>query len=594
MIRFLKTTNLNRIIVCGLTILCPCHAAFAQPSTVNSPEATPTVVLQNVNVIPMDRDVVEIGQTVLIRGDRIALIGTAAEIAIPAGASVIDGAGGYLLPGLTDAHVHLESWAGFRPDFGDAPLYLAQGVTTVINLRGSPMFLDWKRRIQTGQLLGPTIYTAGELVIGPRGPTLRRDSGEVVVGPNATTPDDVEREVAKQAGDGVDVIKYYGGLWRPAYLRMSQAARGKGIPIVGHRPLNLGFDALLEARQPLAHVYMLTNLYFWPIFSNRGHLLAGVASLVILILIAATWWRPVTPLLSRARVLTCGVLLAALVVLLLLIDGFFLDRLQLESNTFLAVLIILAAFVGLVTTALLVLTVKIWRDSSLSMLARLRPSLAVIAGIALAITLTVFWVPVSWRATDSGVDRMARSLRDAGISVQTTLIAFEGLTSGPGKLKSWQDDPAIDYLAADIRDGWRRLPLPESPVISPRAFEFMKTVTAALHRAGVQLVAGTDALGAPLIVPGTSLHRELQLLAECGITPYEVIRTATVNPAVFLGKDQEFGTVAVGKRADLLLVEENPLQNLATLREPIGIMVRGKYLSREKLQQMLSGLRGKS
>jgi len=79
--------------------------------------------------------------------------------------------------------------------------------------------------------------------------------------------------------------------------------------------------------------------------------------------------------------------------------------------------------------------------------------------------------------------------------------------------------------------------------------DFMKRVTATLHRAGVPLVAGTDALGAPLIVPGISIHEELRLLTESGLTPYEALRTATINPAVFLRKDQEFGTVHVGKRA---------------------------------------------
>jgi hypothetical protein len=159
----------------------------------------------------MDRERVEAGQSVVVEGDRIAAIGAAQDVVVPAGAIVIDGSGKYLLPGLTDAHVHLESWEGFRPDFGDAPLYLASGVTTVVNLRGTRTFLEWRRRILAGELVAPTIYSAGEFVIGPRGPTLRRNSGELVVGPNVNTPEDVAREVAVQASQGVDLIKYYGG-----------------------------------------------------------------------------------------------------------------------------------------------------------------------------------------------------------------------------------------------------------------------------------------------------------------------------------------------------------------------------------------------
>ena len=99
---------------------------------------------------------------------------------------------------------------------------------------------------------------------------------------------------------------------------------------------------------------------------------------------------------------------------------------------------------------------------------------------------------------------------------------------------------------------------------------FMKTVVGALHRAGVPLVAGTDAMGFPLIVPGASLHRELQLLTESGLTAYEAIRAATVHPAAFLHKEDEVGSIAVGKRADLLLVDGDPLQDLARLSGRAG------------------------
>ena len=104
------------------------------------------------------------------------------------------------------------------------------------------------------------------------------------------------------------------------------------------------------------------------------------------------------------------------------------------------------------------------------------------------------------------------------------------------------------------------------------------------------LVAGTDALGLSLIAPGSSLHRELELLHEAGLTPYEVLHTATVAPALFLGKTEEFGSIQVGRRADLLLVERDPLQDLSTLRQPLAVMVRGRWLRREQLDTMLAGL----
>jgi imidazolonepropionase-like amidohydrolase len=105
-------------------------------------------------------------------------------------------------------------------------------------------------------------------------------------------------------------------------------------------------------------------------------------------------------------------------------------------------------------------------------------------------------------------------------------------------------------------------------------------------------MAGTDAMGLPLVPPGSSLHRELGLLAASGLSPYEVIRSATVVPAAFLGKSKEFGTIAAGQRADLLLVNGNPLDNLTVLEHPNGVMVRGKWLPRQKIDELLRRLAG--
>jgi imidazolonepropionase-like amidohydrolase len=133
--------------------------------------------------------------------------------------------------------------------------------------------------------------------------------------------------------------------------------------------------------------------------------------------------------------------------------------------------------------------------------------------------------------------------------VQTTLINYEFL-SGPERLALIQE-PAMDYLDESVRTRWR---LPQAGGPGYAYHRFMKKVVGALHRAGVPLLAGTDVMGVPLLVPGAPLHRELQLLTESGLTRYEAIRAATINLAVFLGKEEEFAIVAEGKRADLRLV----------------------------------------
>ena len=84
-------------------------------------------------------------------------------------------------------------------------------------------------------------------------------------------------------------------------------------------------------------------------------------------------------------------------------------------------------------------------------------------------------------------------------------------------------------------------------------------------------------------VPGFALHDEIDSPLAAGLTPYEVLQTGTVNPAVFLEAQTEFGRIAPGLSADLLLVEENPTADMGTLRRPLGVMLRGQWLDRETI-----------
>lgn len=103
------------------------------------------IAFVNVNLIPMDHDEIVPARTVVVQGGYIKTIGAVQEVIPPIGATVIDGTGLYLTPGLTDAHVHLDNKIGARSDFGDAPLFLAHGITTVFNMRVEAEHLDWKR-----------------------------------------------------------------------------------------------------------------------------------------------------------------------------------------------------------------------------------------------------------------------------------------------------------------------------------------------------------------------------------------------------------------------------------------------------------------
>ncbi len=107
-----------------------------------------------------------------------------------------------------------------------------------------------------------------------------------------------------------------------------------------------------------------------------------------------------------------------------------------------------------------------------------------------------------------------------------------------------------------------------------------------LQEFGVKLLAGTDA-GLPNVVPGFSLLTELELLAEAGLTAYEVLRAATIHGAMFFNKHDDFGTIRKGASADLLLLGANPLLDIVNLRKQIGVMTRGQWFLHEELMSML-------
>jgi len=111
-------------------------------------------------------------------------------------------------------------------------------------------------------------------------------------------------------------------------------------------------------------------------------------------------------------------------------------------------------------------------------------------------------------------------------------------------------------------------------------------IVGAMQRAGVPLLAGTD------VVPvGFSLHDELALMVEAGLSPIEALQSATINPARYFGREKELGTIAVGKRADLVLLDADPLADIHNTRKISGVISRGRLLDRAKLDQILMTVR---
>ncbi len=112
-------------------------------------------------------------------------------------------------------------------------------------------------------------------------------------------------------------------------------------------------------------------------------------------------------------------------------------------------------------------------------------------------------------------------------------------------------------------------------------------MTLAMHRAGVPLMAGTDTAAGVHIFPGFSLHEEMALFVDAGLTPMEALQTATRNPARFMGRLADMGTVEKGKVADLVLLDANPLDDIHNSRKIRAVVLDGRYFSRDSLDEIL-------
>jgi hypothetical protein len=153
-------------------------------------------------------------------------------------------------------------------------------------------------------------------------------------------------------------------------------------------------------------------------------------------------------------------------------------------------------------------------------------------------------------------------------------------------------DPRLKYMPAYLTVGWnpKRSPFAKTPELVAgfkRLYKKATEVVPAMHRAGVPFLAGTDTT-TPYCFPGFSLHDELGFLVQSGLTPLEALRCATLNPARYLGLLKDLGTVEQAKIADLVLLDANPLEDIANTRRIAAVLVRGKLLEKTALQELLA------
>jgi imidazolonepropionase-like amidohydrolase len=446
---------------------------LSSPAQTKTPSQSGLIVVTHVNVIDMIGARPKADMTVVITGDRITSVQKAGKGRIPAGARAIDGHGKYLIPGLWDMHVH---WYDDRL----LSLFIANGVTGVRQMFGSPLHLEWRKRIEHGEMLGPRQFVASPIVDGPN-PVW---PGSIMVG-NAEDGRSAVRSIKEQ---GYDFVKVYTRLPRNAYFAIADEAKKQGITFGGHVPEVVSVaEASNSGQKSIEH---LTNLSLSS-SSVEADLRREMAELLTGPDTTGAWRRFDQKVLDTYDAKTARSLYALLA----------------ENRH------------GNARRRRCSLTSSL--DDALSNDARLR------------------YIPHS---------------------VKTL----------------W--DPANDFrLKTRTAADWD---------LSKRTYRRSFEMVRPMRRSGVRFLAGTDALN-PFCFPGFSLHDELALLVEAGLTPFEALQAATVNPAIFMGKSDSLGSIEQGKIADLVLLDANPLSSIANTRQISAVIFGGRLFDRKQLDTML-------
>ena len=391
-------------------------------------------------------------------------IGKIGKISASSGDCVIDATGKYIIPGLSDLHVHF-----IDPSFSE--LFLLNGVTSVRDVGNDLDFiLPLRQEIVAGKKAGPTTYVAGPIINNRKIPFGASFYTQVV-----KKPEEAKSLVAQLAQRGVDWIKIYITLPRNMVRTIIQEAEKHGLPVAGHLRR---VDAEFAARWGIRTIEHTT----------------GIAEA-------------------------------------LLKDRNFEDAppFQTISN-------------------------KVWLHVDRSRYQRL-------------------------------IDLLVRK----NVFILANLTVFHGLASSEQELKNNKN---VELMPSTFLKGWEQFlngwfqvyteDKESWKITKEKIEEFLLLFKAN----GGKVIAGTDTPW-PFLVPGYSLHDELALLVKAGFSPLEVLQTATINQADALNLSEKAGTIEVGKVADLLILDKNPLKDIKFTRTANIVIHKGHVFHRNQLFQSL-------
>jgi len=446
------------------------------------PAEAQTLAVEHVRVIPMiggsaeDERALE-DRTVVVRDGGITEVGPSSEVSIPEDANRIDGSGQTLIPGLADMHAHLMSDDRISSDFAPSELELAvaNGLTTMRIMVGTPETLQLRDRIYSGELVAP-ILSVGS-------PQLAyRDFGFVFNGRKVREPEEARAAVAEFAAAGYEFLMITWGLRPEVYEAAAAAASEFGLRVVGQVSSQTGLDRALAAGQCIEHLDQYVEV---------------------------------------------------------LLPDDIPDSQGLSGN-----------------------------------------------GV---------WSPRAWehilKYDEVRLPQLVEKVLEAGVWTTPTMIFNEGFLSErteEDRLSSPEyrffSGPVAEHFDGASHRFWDRAQPEEYE--RKRLGALRRAIVGALHEAGAPMMVGTDSPNWGHLA-GFSLARELEHLVEAGISPWSALEMATRLPAVWLGVQNEVGTIEVGKRADLVLLGANPLEDVGTVREVEGVVLRGRWLDRDELDGML-------
>jgi len=438
------------------------------------------ILLRNVSVISMTKESIDAGQDILVDNGKIAQIGRGIQAR---GATVVDGTGKFVIPGLMDMHAHFyyEQGNNVNTCSDELKLMLANGLTTVRIANGDSLYLVARKMANTGQWSSPELFVASPSFAGTW------PAGAKVFANICKTPEEGREAVRKSKREGYDAIKIVFDLKPAVYEAIADEAARVGIPVFGHVGPLVKLPMSLKYKQQNEHMDEFIEMLLPDTSVNRNQSVSDM-----------NLWRA-----------------------------------------------------------------KAWET-----------------------------IPL---LDESKIPSLVKQVKDAGIYVSPTNYFFDSFF-GKGIPENFAStNSEFAYVPAILKDeAWdirsryiKRLP---SEASRERYRYLRKKIITELWKAGVPLMAGSDS---PqwFNVTGFAIHNEIENLVECGLTPFAAMQTATVNPARYLGIEKRKGTIAVGLDADLVVLSQNPLEDIRNARKIEGVFRGGKYYSLQDINRLLEEAR---